>query len=95
MIVDGCPMQGGSFAQSTNAILTKAGEIATLKGRFESAWDGTVYDVTISGQAPDADVETATENILLETTESKYIQDGQLIIIKNAVKYHVLGANVK
>lgn len=95
LILDGGPMQGGSFAQSTNAIITKAGEIATLKGRFESAWDGTVYDVTISGQAPDADVETATENILLETTASKYIQDGQLIIIKNAVKYHVLGANVK
>lgn len=95
LILDGGPMQGGSFAQSTNAIITKAGEIATLKGRFESAWDGTVYDVTISGQAPDAVVETAIESIVVDTIECKYIQNGQLIITHNGLKYNVTGVITK
>lgn len=40
-------------------------------------------------------VETALENVTVDTNASKMIENNQLIILKDGVKYNVLGAVVK
>ena len=90
LIMDGGPMQGGSFAQSTNAILTKDGNIATLTGTFKSNYDESIaYEVSISGAIPG--VESAVENIYLNAAQGKTIENGQLIIIRDGVKFNANG----
>jgi hypothetical protein len=38
---------------------------------------------------------TDVENIVLETPATKFIQNGQIYIIKEGIKYDILGAEVK
>ena len=74
-------------------ILTKEGNIATLKGRFESNFDGTLYDVTVTGVAPEQGA--AVENIVVDKISCKQIVNGQLVIINNVLKYNSLGAVIE
>ena len=39
--------------------------------------------------------ETAVENITLENKAMKIIENGQIVILKNGVRYNILGAVVK
>ena len=96
LLIDGGPMQGGSFAQSTNAILTKDGNVATLAGTFKSNFDESiVYEVSISGAIPGAGTESAVEYLYFNAAQGKTIENGQLFILKNGVKYNAQGAVVK
>ena len=96
LLIDGGPMQGGSFAVSTNAILTKEGNIATLTGTFKSNYDESLaYAVTISGALPCTGTESAVENIFEHTAQVKTIEKGQLIILRDGVKYNATGAAIQ
>ena len=53
--------------------------------------DHQVYQITLSKQTNP----TAIQDITATKTVQKTLQGGQLIIIKNGVKYNVLGAIVK
>ena len=91
MLIDGGPMQGGSFAQSKDAIITKNGDVLTLKGQFERYADGTLFDVTVTNNV----VESGTENTIVIVNAVKMIIDGQLFIRKNGNDYNAAGAIVK
>ena len=96
LLIDGGPMQGGSFAQSTNAILTKDGNVATLAGTFKSNFDESiVYEVSISGAIPGAGTESAVEYLYFNAAQGKTIENGQLFIIQNGVQYNAQGAILK
>jgi hypothetical protein len=91
MLLDGGPMQGGSFAQSKDAIITKDGDILTLKGQFERYADGTLFDVTVTNNT----VESGVENTIITVKAVKTITNGQLLIRKNGIDYNATGAIVK
>ena len=76
-----------------SAVLSKDGTTATLTG-VAANWDGTKYDVTISGLAP-AENPTALDNVDTAVAPAKVINNGQLIIIRNGVQYNAQGAVVK
>ena len=76
-----------------SAVLSKDGTTATLTG-VAANWDGTKYDVTISGLAP-AETPTALDNVDTTVAPAKVINNGQLIIIRNGVQYNAQGAVVK
>lgn len=76
-----------------SAVLSKDGTTATLTGVAVN-WDGTKYDVTISGLAP-AEAPTALDNVDTTVAPVKVIENGQLIIIRNGVQYNAQGAVVK
>ena len=76
-----------------SAVLSKDGTTATLTG-VAANWDGTKYDVTISGLAP-AEATTALDNVDTAVAPAKVINNGQLIIIRNGVQYNAQGAVVK
>lgn len=91
LLIDGGPMQGGSFAQSKDAIITKQNDILTLKGRFERYADGTLFDVIVTNKT----VESGLENTLVTAKAVKTITNGQLLIRKNGIDYNATGAIVK
>jgi hypothetical protein len=91
MLIDGGPMQGGSFAQSKDAIITQNGDVLTLKGQFERYADGTLFDVTVTNKV----VESSVENTLVTAKAVKTITNGQLLIRKNGIDYNATGAIVK
>lgn len=91
MLLDGGPMQGGSFAQSKDAIITQNGDVLTLKGQFERYADGTLFDVTVTNKV----VESGVENTIVTAEAVKTITNGQLLIRKNGIDYNATGAIVK
>ena len=91
MLIDGGPMQGGSFAQSKDAIITKNGDVLTLKGQFERYADGTLFDVIVTNKT----VESGLENTIVTAKAVKTITNGQLLIRKNGIDYNATGAIVK
>jgi hypothetical protein len=91
MLIDGGPMQGGSFAQSKDAIISQQGDILTLHGIFERYADNTLFDVTATNMT----IESALEDIIVSSKAAKTIQNGQLIISKDGVDYNTAGAIVK
>lgn len=91
MLIDGGPMQGGSFAQSKDAIISQQGDILTLHGIFERYADNTLFDVTATNMT----IESALEDIIVSSKAAKTIQNGQLIISKDGLDYNTAGAIVK
>ncbi len=75
----------------------EAGDIVTLKGSY------TTYNSTpqiasaqyVSHETPDPGIDTALENAQAEVKAVKVIENGQLIIIKDGVRYNVLGTVIK
>ena len=54
--------------------------------------DHNLYYLHLSkGQAPS----TAVDNMSIQTRTTKHVENGQLYILKNGVKYNILGAQVK
>lgn len=66
------------------------GELDTFEGQFLSE-DWKLYNLKMT----EAGNESAVENITTTVVPVKVIENGQLIIIKNGVKYNVAGAVVK
>lgn len=72
--------------------ITTADDIVTAKGVVVTQNTKTL-DLTISGSI--ASDSSAVDNITTTVVPVKVIENGQLIIIKNGVKYNVAGAVVK
>lgn len=89
--VNGGPMQGGWFAQSKDAKITRNGDLLTLTGLFERYENGTLYQVTVSGTMPN----TAVDAIAVEELGTKQMLNGQLFILKDGVMYNSLGSVVE
>ena len=66
------------------------GELDTFEGQFLGS-DWKLYNLKMT----EAGNESAVENITTTVVPVKVIENGQLIIIKNGVKYNVTGAVVK
>lgn len=66
------------------------GELDTFEGQFLGS-DWKLYNLKMI----EAGTESAVENITTTVAPVKVIENGQLIIIKNGVKYNVAGAVVK
>lgn len=66
------------------------GELDTFEGQFLGS-DWKLYNLKMT----EAGTESAVENITTTIVPVKVIENGQLIIIKNGVKYNVAGAVVK
>ena len=66
------------------------GELDTFEGQFLGS-DWKLYNLKMT----EAGNESAVENITTTVAPVKVIENGQLIIIKNGVKYNVAGAVVK
>ena len=66
------------------------GELDTFEGQFLGS-DWKLYNLKMT----EAGTESAVDNITTTVVPVKVIENGQLIIIKNGVKYNVAGAVVK
>ena len=53
------------------------------------------YDVPVHIVYDATNVETAIENVTVNNNASKVVEDNQLFIIKDGVKYNVIGSVVK
>ena len=73
--------------------ITIVENVVTLVGTAMSSWDGLVLDVTISGKL--AQDPTGVENINGAIAPVKMIENGQIFIIRNGVKFNAQGAIVK
>ena len=76
-----------------NGVITTVDNVLTVTGEFKNNWTGDVYNVTISGTLPGGTT-TALDNLNTTVAPVKVIENGQLIVIKNGVKYNVLGAKL-
>ena len=78
---------------ATGAVtITKVGDVYTVKGSFINYMTNETYNVTLTSAA---ELPSALDNIQSIVTPMKVIENGQLIIIKNGVKYNLQGAIVK
>ena len=93
MLIDGGILEGGLMAMGTPTI-TKEGNDAIMTGTFTSTFTPDVYNVTISGVAPEG-TSTGVENLTTTVAPAKVIKNAQLVIIKNGVQYNATGAVVK
>ena len=73
--------------------ITIVENVVTLVGTAMSSWDDLVLDVTISGKL--AQDPTGVENINGAIAPVKMIENGQIFIIRNGVKFNAQGAIVK
>lgn len=64
----------------------------TVKGDYVFTWEISTSKLSITYPAS---TPTALDNIVTSKTPVKVIENGQLFVIKNGVKYNVLGAIVK
>jgi hypothetical protein len=81
-----------------NGVITTVDNVLTVTGEFKNNFTGDVYNVTISGTLPveeEPEVPTGLDNLDTTVAPAKLIENGQLIIIKNGVRYNALGATVK
>ena len=76
-----------------NGVITTVDNVLTVKGEFKNNFTGDVYNVTISGTLPSG--ATALENLDTTVAPAKAIVNGQLVIVKDGVKYNAQGAVVK
>ena len=77
-----------------NGVITTVDNVLTVTGEFKNNWTGDVYNVTISGTLPGGTT-TALDNLNTTVAPVKMIENGQLIVIKNGVKYNAQGAILK
>jgi hypothetical protein len=84
------------MAEGANVLVTVENQTLKLTGEI-SAYNGNVYNVTISGTLPadEPEVPTALDNVDTTVAPAKAIVNGQLVIIKNGVQYNAQGAVVK
>ena len=86
--------EGNAFGMTEDAIVSvaKNGNQITLTGEI-TAYNSNVYNVTISGTLPSNP--TALDKVEVSASAVKVIENGQLIVIKNGVKYNALGQVIK
>ena len=86
--------EGNAFGMTQDATVSvaKNGNQITLAGEI-TAYNNNVYNVTISGTLPSNP--TALDKVEVSTSAVKAIENGQLIVIKNGVKYNALGQEIK
>ena len=83
------------FGEGTLTITTVDG-VVTVAGTVNNQWAGFAANVNISGKLPvQQDPETGVDNIQVENTTVKVVEDGQVFIIRNGVKFNANGAVVK
>jgi hypothetical protein len=84
------------MAEGANVLVTVENQTLKLTSEI-SAYNGNVYNVTISGTLPadEPEVPTALDNVDTTVAPAKAIVNGQLVIIKNGVQYNAQGAIVK
>ena len=75
------------YAIATSVKVVAEGEAMTITGVYTSYGTGTVYNVTVKTNV----VSTAVENISVKTKATKIMRNGQLVICKDGVEYHVAG----
>lgn len=76
-----------------NGTVTTVDNVLTVSGEFTNNWTGDVYNVTISGELDNTT--TALDNVTTTVAPAKAIVNGQLVIVKDGVKYNAQGAVVK
>ena len=92
---DDDPWLGSAEGEVT---ITVVNNVVTVAGLLENpyAWPAPVaFDFTISGTLPADGPATALDNIDTTVAPVKAIENGQLIVIKNGVKYNALGQEIK
>ena len=92
---DDDPWLGSAEGEVT---ITVVNNVVTVAGLLENpyAWPAPVaFDFTISGTLPADGPATALDNIDTTVALVKAIENGQLIVIKNGVKYNALGQEIK
>ena len=75
------------YAIATSVKVVAEGETMAITGIYTSYGTGAVYNVTVKTNV----VVTAVENICVEPQATKIIRNGQLVICKDSVEYHVAG----
>ena len=90
--IDGGIANGGDQAEGKVEATVSEG-VVTITGTFECLGSGNVYNVTISGTLPGGTT-TSLDKVEVSASAVKVIENGQLIVIKNGVKYNVLGAKL-
>ena len=73
--------------------ITTVDGVVTATGIVENPMAGIAIDITISGTLPEGP--TGLENLDTTAAPAKVIENGQLIIIRDGVKYNAVGATVK
>lgn len=78
------------YAVATCVKVVGEGEAMTITGVYTSYETGVVYNVTVKTNV----VTTAVENICVTPQATKIIRNGQLVICKDGVEYHVAGGSL-
>ena len=73
--------------------ITTVDDVVTATGIVENPMAGIAIDITISGAIPTTP--TGLENLDATVAPVKVVENGQLIIIRNGVKYNAAGAILK
>ena len=92
---DDDPWLGSAEGEVT---ITVVNNVVTVAGLLENpyAWPAPVaFDFTISGTLPADGPATSLDNLNTTVAPVKTIINGQLIVIKNGVKYNALGQEIK
>ena len=83
----------GATVQNTwiayQGVITILDNLLTIQGQFTCSDTQSVYNVSITGTIPTT---TALDNINTTAAPTKVIQNGQLYIIRNGIKYNAAGA---
>ena len=90
--------EGDAFGMTEEAEVTVAieGGKVIVTGEGIQAYNGNVYNLTISGTMPVEDgPATSVDNLNTTVAPVKMIENGQLIVIKDGVKFNAQGAVVK
>ena len=80
------------YATSSLVTVIKTGENIDVIGEFMSPM-GDIYNVYVNAKFA-AGPETGVDNIQVENTTVKVVEDGQVFIIRNGVKYNAQGAQL-
>jgi hypothetical protein len=91
--IGGKTWETASVAAFGPATITVDGNDVQVEGTVMSGMTGTNYDLYVIGTF--SDVTTALDNIESSVAPVKMINNGQLIIINNGVKYNTTGAVIK
>lgn len=90
--------EGDAIGMTEEAEVTVAieGGKVVVTGEGIQAYNGNVYNLTISGTMPVEDEPaTSVDNLNTTVAPVKMIENGQLIVIKDGVKFNAAGAVVK
>ena len=80
------------FAVSNSVTVLKVGDNVDVIGEFTD-WSGNTYSVSVSAKFTSG--ATGLDNLDTTVAPAKLIENGQLIIIKNGVRYNATGAILK